>query len=515
MSNPISKKQLLREVKLELSRRSFWEFCKVIAPDFYKEERTHLKELANTLQALYECRIVKYIDSPDWSIVDVLNGLEIAVCKKLMINMPPQHGKSRTLINFYSWVYGKNPHEKIINASYNDSVASDFSRYTRDAIDTKRTDVEDIVYSDIFPLTKIKKGNAGFEKWALEGSHFSYLGAGIGGSITGKGATILGVDDPIKSAEDSMNENNLDRIWLWYTSTFLSRVSADQGQPVEIVNMTRWSDKDICGRILESQNKADWYVLKMVAYDEKTDTMLCPSLLNKKRFDDLKILTDPVVFNANYLQEPGSKTGVLFKEGDLKYFSLKDYKKDGKESTLGYIDVADSGDDNLAFPLGDVFRNKVFITDVIFTQAGIDETLPMCASLLKSKNVYDEKKVLIDSFNVVRVESNNQGKVFARDLRTLCGSEEKIWIITNSQNKNTRIRMQYGFIKNYFYFRNDYEPNSDYARFMKELKAYMKNGTSKHDDAPDAIAGLAKLVRSIHPELFSELSSVEGEEDVL
>lgn len=83
-------------------------------------------------------------------------------------------------------MFGQNPSEKIITASYNDDVASDFSRYTRDEITKEKASMLDICYSDIFPDTRIKKGNASFEKWALEGQHFSYLGAGIGGSVTSK-----------------------------------------------------------------------------------------------------------------------------------------------------------------------------------------------------------------------------------------------------------------------------------------------------------------------------------------
>ncbi len=123
-------------------------------------------------------------------------------------------------------MFGKNPKEKIITASYNDTVASDFSRYTRDEIQASKIDPFMICYSDIFPNTQIKQGNASFEKWALEGQHFSYLGAGIGGSVTSKGGTILIVDDPIKGAKEAFNENYLNSNWIWYTNTFRSRVSA-------------------------------------------------------------------------------------------------------------------------------------------------------------------------------------------------------------------------------------------------------------------------------------------------
>lgn len=481
------------EARKEIARRNFWEFCKLLSPDFYKDDRPHLKKICDSLQALYDGRIIKFEPDQEWQIVEIKPTEQHITCKKLVLNLPPQHGKSRTLINFVTWMFGKNPSEKVITGSYNDSTAGDFSRYTRDGIDTKKATPEDIVYSDIFPKTRIKKGNAGFEKWALEGNHFSYLGVGIGGSVTSKGGTVLIVDDPIKSAEDALNENNLERIWLWYTSTFLSRVSAEGGEPLEIVCMTRWSDKDIVGRILSNpKTKNDWYLLKMIAYDEKTDTMLCPAIFNRKRFFDLKEQTLPIIFNANYLQEPGSKTGVLFKPDELNRFDLKDLRKSEAEAILGYIDVMDDGTDSLSFPLAYIFKGKVYITDVVFTSENIDSTLPQCVSLLNMNK----------EFSYVRVEANNQGGGFIRLLRQHI-EPSKVLSVKNTTNKNTRIIMNYGFIKNYFYFRNDYEPNSQYDKFMTQILAYMKDGSSKHDDAPDSIAGLSKFIQSMLPHLFT------------
>lgn len=413
------------------------------------------------------------------------------VYKKLMLNLPPQHGKSRTLINFVSWMFGKNPHEKVLTASYNDSTASDFSRYTRDAIDAKRTTSNDLIYADVFPKTKIKQGNAGFEKWALDGQHFSYIGVGIGGSVTSKGGSVLIVDDPIKNAEDSMNENNLDRIWLWYTSTFQSRVSAESGEPIEIVCMTPWAKGDICGRILTGKNADEWFRISMPAYDIANDKMLCDDLFGRKRYFDLKELIEPGIFNANYQMVPLDKTGVLFLRDELNRFKMSDFSTEGVQSILGYIDVMDDGDDSLCFILGHVFHNKVFVTDVIFTSDKIDVTLPMCVGLAK-----------LHDFDYIRVEANNQGGGFIRMLREHL-IPEKILGIKNTVNKGTRIMMQYGFIKKYFYFRDDYDRNSQYSKFMDELFTYMKNGTSKHDDAPDALAGLSKFVQLSCPDLFT------------
>lgn len=473
------------QAKRELCRRSFWYFCQIVAPDFYLSDRPHLKTICDTLQNLYEGRLLKPDGTP---------------YKKLMLNIPPQHGKSRTLVNFSDWVFGKNPNEKIITCSYNDSVASDFSKYTRDGIMQTKNNDDEIIYSDIFPDTKIKRGTSSFEKWALEGQHFSYLGAGVGGSVTSKGATILIVDDPVKSAEDALNENNLDRIWLWYTSTFLSRVSAARGEPIEIICMTRWSKNDICGKTLDSSDKENWYVLKMEATSkEDPGVMLCEDLFSFTRYKNLKSKAHKGIFIANYHQEAIEVEGVLFKRSELNRFSLSELTNDGLESTLGYCDVKDEGNDYLSFPFAKIYKGKVFITDVIFSQDTVSVTLPQSAALINRLNA-----------DYVRVEKNNQGGGFIRDLRNLV-SREKVYSVHHTNSKLSRIWNEHRFIMDNCYFLNDSEikDGSDYDKFLNNVCSYMQDGSSKVDDGPDSLAGLARFIQSMPTkELFRSSEAV-------
>ena len=153
------------------------------------------------LQALYERRLTKSLfwdichskNVPSWY-ADTVNWDRLAdgvVYTKLMINMPPRHGKSRTLVNFCDWILGEDKHNKIITVSYNTDAATDQSRYVRDGIMMKKNLPTDIVYSDIFPASKIAKGNSSFMKWSLEGCFFNYLGAGLEGTLTGRGGNCL------------------------------------------------------------------------------------------------------------------------------------------------------------------------------------------------------------------------------------------------------------------------------------------------------------------------------------
>lgn len=427
----------------------------------------------------------------DWYISEeIIPGLK--PCKKLMINMPPQHGKSRTLFMFCTWVFGKNPAEKIITASYNDTTASDFSRYTRDGIMMQKNYDEHIVYSDVFPKTTIKKGHAGFEKWALDGQHFSYLGTGIGGSVTSKGATIQITDDPIKGALEARSEVILDKTWTWWTSTFASRVSAEDGEPIEIMNMTRWSTKDLCGRILADETEArEWFVLKMEAYDHETDTMLCPKLFGKSRYLSLKRKMDEDIFMANYHQTPMDITDKLFDPSLLKTFSHSDVHPDKFESSIAYIDVADQGDDRLAMVILRNIGTKIYLVDVVFRHNRNDDCEPICEGKIKEHRV-----------SHCQVESNAMGARFGRELRRRC-YDTMILQIHNETNKHTRILDHEGFINRNVHFLHADEWNKDYRDFMLELYSYDRVDGAKHDDAPDALTGGTHFIHRMYARLYA------------
>lgn len=461
---------LLILLKLELARRDFWEYCKLLSPDFYKEDRPHLKILCYTLQKLYEGKLLK----PDGT-----------AFKKLMINMPPQHGKSRTLVNFCDWVLGKNQKERIITASYNDVLAGDFAKYTRDGItEVKNTDNQ-IVFSDIFPDVRLKFGSKSYFKWALEGQHFNYLGTGVSGSITGIGGSILIVDDPIKSAEEAMNEDALDRVWRWYTGTFLSRVSAEGGLPIEIFNMTRWSKKDPCGRILDGAEKDEWYVLLFKAYDEETDSMLCPSLLSRERYDSLSKLMVKEIFLANYNQEPIDIKGRLYQS----FKTYVDIPRDENgnplfEAIRNYTDTADEGDDYLCSISYGVFKGEAYILDIIYTKEPMEITEPQVAKMLYENNVKD-----------AQIESNNGGRGFARAVERLLWEvhrTKRVFIkwFHQSQNKLARILSHSTFVMNNIYYPVNWADK--WPEYHNAMITFQKEGKNKNDDAPDATTGIAE-----------------------
>jgi len=110
---------------------------------------------------------------------------------------------------------------------------------------------------------------------------------------------------------------------------------------------------------------------------------------------------------------------------------------------------------------------------------------------------------MVNALNVdyVRLKVNNQGGGFIRLLRQTV-QEDKVLMVKNTQNKHTRIKLSYSIIKNKLLFLHPSQQSHEYKEMMKQMFEYKKDGTSKHDDAPDAMAGLAKFIQVFIPHVL-------------
>lgn len=447
--------RLVREDDIQSARESFWSFCQIISPDFYKPEREYLKYLCDTLQGIYQ----RTIKRPDGKPYD-----------RLRVELPPRHGKSRTMTNFSAWILGVNNTEKIITASYNDDLAQDFSRHTRDIIMEEKNLAEQITYSDIF-TAKVKQGDASFKKWALEGQFFNYKGTGIGGSITGRGGSILIIDDPVKDAETAYNEAALEKIWLWYTGTFLSR--AEEGS-IQILCMTPWSKKDI-GAKLEEAEPGEWLVLSMPACTN--GKMLCPEILSRESYESKKRIADENIFSANYDLVRIDVKGRL-------YSGFNTYQKipDGTQANVCYVDTADEGKDYLCAIAARKKGIALYVTGVYYTQDAQETTEPETVQMLADNGTTE-----------AMIESNNGGRAFARNVQRIAESRSfrcAIKWFHQSANKQARILTNAAIVQQYVYFPEGWA--AMWPEFYNALMTYQREGKNKHDDAPDCLTGLVE-----------------------
>lgn len=403
--------------------------------------------------------------------------------------MPPRSGKSYITSLYCAWMLGRNPQGSVMRNCATARLYNIFSYQIRKIIRSEK-------FREIFPEIELSQDKQNLEGWALkDATVVSYFGAGVGGQIVGMGATVVAItDDLIRGLEDSMSEVIIEKTSDWYDSDHMSRLEKDCPQ-IDIG--TRWSKRDPIGRNIAK----DFYDLeiKKSAIDESGKS-ICEAVNTLEYYLERRRSLAPEVWEAMYQQNPIEATGTLFKRSEAKRFSLAELKKKmsatenplGPETIAACIDVMDTGTDKYVHIIGYAFAGQVCITDVIFATDTIDATLPRSVELTERHNTH----------NTV-VEVNNQGGEVVRGLRNKI-KIGKIIAVTNTTNKHSRILNSYGFMKDYFYFRNDneIEKNSEYEKFMNEYFGYVKAGDNTHDDAPDCAAGLADFLSIRYRHLF-------------
>ncbi len=440
------KEEFKKQARLELARRDFFDYCKLMAPDFYKEDRKFLKDVCNQLQNFYKSNE-----------------------KICVINMPPRHGKSRTAGKLVEWILGTNPNEKIMTGSYNETLSGTFAKSVRDTIASEKTEGV-IVYNDIFPKTKIKYGEASSSKWALEGSgQANYLATSPTGTATGFGCTLMIIDDLIKNVQEAYNENVLQKQIDWFNNTMLSRT--ENGFKLIII-MTRWASMDLAGYILENYDNVRHINYKAVQED---GSMLCKEVLSKEDYAlKTKNMNKDIIY-ANYQQEPIDIKNRL-------YSKFKTYEKlPPAHYIMNYTDTADEGSDYLCSIDYLMYNKEYYILDIIYTQEAMEITEPAVAKMLTKDHV-----------GYANIESNNGGRGFARnvqrELKELNNTHAKIHWFHQSENKQARILSNSTAVMNNIYFPVNWEDR--FPEFARHIKHYIRDGKNEHDDAEDCLTGV-------------------------
>lgn len=455
---PQLEKHITFEAKLELARRDFFDYCELMAPDFYKRSRQYLVQLANTLQEFV-------FNSPK---------------KVLVISIPPRTGKSRTASLFAEWTFGKDPTKKIMTGSYNETLSTQFAKTVRNTIQTQKVEPFIPVFSDVFPDVKIKQGDAAMNMWSLEGQYSSYLATSPSGTATGFGCSLMIIDDVIKNAQEANNQLTKQSHYEWFTNTMLSRL--EEGGKIIII-MTRWASDDLAGRIINHfQDDAEIISLKALQDD---GTMLCEDVLSRESYEEKKKLMSPDIFYANYQQEPIDLKGQLYTSFKT-YDSLPQFEK-----IQSYTDTADTGSDYLCSIIYGIYQKEAYILDVIYTNEPMEITEPLVA-----KHIFEYK------VNQADIESNNGGRGFSRQIshyltNTYNTNHTVIRPFHQSKNKQARILSNATWVMEHIYFPQNW--HNKYPEFYKAITSYQREGKNLHDDAPDALTGVAEKVNVLQP----------------
>ncbi len=236
-------------------------------------------------------------------IAEKLEAIERGEIQRLMIFMPPRHGKSELATKrFPAWFLGRNPDRQVIQASYNSDLAKDFGRQVRNIFQERR-------FQNVFQGVELAQDSKAADRWNTS-KNGAYVAAGVGTAVTGRGADILIIDDPLKDREEAESETRRETVWNWYTSTAYTRL---QGMRAEILVQTRWHEDDLAGRLLEAEAKGG----------KKWDKLILPALMSDggalwpERFpvnvlQEIKQTIGPRDWSALYQQEPAPDDGTFF-----------------------------------------------------------------------------------------------------------------------------------------------------------------------------------------------------------
>ena len=228
--------------------------------------------------------------------------------KRLIINMPPRHTKSEFASYMLpAWYLGKYPGKKIIQCSNTAELAVGFGRKVRNLVDSD-------VYKKIFPNVGLKSDSKAAGRWSTSGNG-EYFAIGVGGTVTGKGADLLIIDDPHSEQEAAIASTNpevYDKVYEWYSSGPRQRLQP--GGAIVIV-MTRWAKRDLTGRILKAAEERDgdrWEVINLPAI-LPSEKPLWPQFWSLEELEALRSELPPAKWNAQYQQQPTSEEGAIVK----------------------------------------------------------------------------------------------------------------------------------------------------------------------------------------------------------
>ena len=244
-------------------------------------------------------------------ICEKLEAVERGEIDRLMIFMPPRHGKSELASKrFPAWCLGRNPARQIIAASYNSDLANDFGRNVRNIVDEPE-------FGEVFPNVSLASDSHAANRMNTNKGG-AYVAAGVGTAVTGRGAHIALIDDPFKDREEADSERRRDLVWDWYRSTLFTRLMP--GGAIVLIQ-TRWHEDDLAGRLLESE--ADqWEVLELPAIDADGNA-LWPEWYDEAALARIKATIGPREWSALYQQRPQPDEGTFFQRSWFKEWEAK------------------------------------------------------------------------------------------------------------------------------------------------------------------------------------------------
>lgn len=408
-----------------------------------------------------------------------LQAIAFGDINRLMVFLPPRHGKSWLVSQYFpAWYLGMFPDNRVILTAYEAEFAASWGRRARDVLNEYG--------SSIFGV-KVNNKSSAANRWDIKNHQGGMVTAGVGGPITGKGADILVIDDPIKNAEEANSQTYRDKTWEWYQSTAYTRLEPNGAV---IIIMTRWHEDDLAGRLLNSmENNGDkWDVINLPAIAEDNDLLgrkpgepLWPERYNLQELNHIKETTGSYWWSSLYQQRPQPLGGGLLKRSWLNYYQhneLPDLEElDIYQSWDLAISTRETADFTVCTTVGVYSENHIYVLDWYRDRIDFPTQVKMVEKLSEK---YDPLQIAI--------ESNAYQKALPQQLKET--SMLPIKEVNRTKDKVTRISS--GFL----YFENGKvlipENHPELENFKNEY-VYFPHG--KHDDMLDSMELVLKLVK--------------------
>ncbi len=441
----------------------------------------------------------------------VLEAFATGQIRRLIITMPPQHGKSlgaTTLLPAY--LLGLNPDLRVAIASYSASLACKFNRRVQRIIESRE-------YAEIFPQTTIKRGSKPpnyirtAEEVEIIDHEGSLLSVGREGSLTGNRVDCFILDDLYKDAMEASSPLVRENCLEWYTSVVRTRT---HNTSRELIVFTRWHEEDLIGSIcqkepweplvsysqLTSVAPSCWLYLNLEALKCSASTPIDSreqgaALWPSRQSEDLlleKRALDPLRFECMYQGHPSAREGLLY--GDN--FRTYDHLPSKIVRRAAYTDTADTGDDylcSICYALDG--EGKIYICDVVYTREPMEVSEPLVACML-----------LDTQTSLCVIESNNGGRGFARAVGKLAPTVKIEWF-HQSANKEARILSNSATVIHNIYMPQGWKQR--WPELAAHLTTYRRNFRSNRwHDAADVITGIVEKEVGVRRAARSQLSFV-------
>ena len=339
-----------------------------------------------------------YQDAPHHRLIcRKLEAVERGEIKRLMIFVPPRHGKSLLASTYFpAWYLGRNPDKYVITATYGQDLADDFGRQVKNQI-------ADPCFQEIFPGVGLADDSRASRRFSVDGSHGgieqstnrqgAYYAVGVGGPLTGRGAHLLIIDDPVRNRQDADSETVRANIKSWYTSTAYTRLMP--GGAVVVIQ-TRWHEDDLSGWLLAEHQHEGWDIINLPALAEGDDALgreagsaLWPEQYDEEALNKIKLAVGPRDWSALYQQRPAPDSGDYFKR---EWLIPVDVIPPKETLTIyggsDYAVTADGGDYTVHVVMGVAQDGRLYLLDLWRAQSASDVWVDaFCALVRKWKPI--------------------------------------------------------------------------------------------------------------------------------